>query len=151
MLFFWVKIFHILSASLIIGGGAVVYSAVYRAHATSEKKTILQAERRAIIYTWLVIAFLMLFQLLSGFTMLSVKPYAYHLPWVMSTFLGFGFICLFGLLMSFYLGKCHDLVKQNLLYCDQYNHAWRRFRQCILAVVIILLFILFMMINRPVM
>ena len=151
MAFFWLKIIHVLSAGLIVGGGGLCYLLVRIAHRHASALDVKQHMKRAVIYTWSVLTLLVFVQLFTGFSMISVKPYSMHAGWVIATFSGFVAFAISGLFTAQSLTRCYDILCDNLdLYQSKaYHNRYNQFKWALRASALCLLFILFFMINRP--
>lgn len=103
MLYNTVKIIHILTASLF--GLGIAYCC-YLWKQTRSSSESLKTSEQIQLYTWLVIIPSALFELMSGFTMISLNHYDYSQTWVTGSVIGFivvigsWFTFLYFLLMS---------------------------------------------------
>ncbi|MCW5589555.1 MAG: DUF2269 family protein [Legionellales bacterium] len=145
------KIAHVISASLIVGGGLIIYSLVWISHRQNNRALVLTYLKIAVNYTWIMLTLLILFQLISGFSMISSKPYSLHQPWIIATIVGF-----IGFVMSLFcaatsLTQCYDLLQDNNAdyHTEAYAISYQRFQKTIGLTLIFVLITLFFMINRP--
>lgn len=81
MLYNYLKILHIISAALLLT--SIVYSYKLWRRDSNTLNAHVQAQ------TWLIVIPLGLFQLVTGFTMISVQHYDFHALWVKGSIIGF--------------------------------------------------------------
>lgn len=107
----WIKIFHIVGASIIFGSGTGITCLLLFAHIQSNLILLKKTSRLALTTSWIIITPLSLFQLLTGFTIVSIKSYTYHAPWIIGTFSGFllAGLCWFPCL--YFASRCDEALQ----------------------------------------
>lgn len=97
-LYFTFKIIHVITGSILFTSIFVLggYTLCQR-----QLTTKLLTFTRNI--SWLVSLPMLLLQMITGFTIISIKPYSIYLPWVWGTFIGFAVLTICWLGGTFFL------------------------------------------------
>ena len=148
MLYDSLKILHILSATMLLTG--IVYS-YYLWKRIQNPNEVIQASQQIQTQTWLIVIPSALFQLMTGFTMISLKHYDYSELWITSSVIGF--IIVIGSWFSFvyFLLLSQQLVTevQNATSTDFRFKFFRRIQSTLLILCLAsLLSMVFFMANK---
>lgn len=148
MLYDSLKILHILSATLLLSG--VIYS-YYLWKRIQNPNEVIHASQQIQTQTWLILIPSALFQLMTGFTMISLKHYDYSELWISSSIVGF--IIVMGSWFSFvyFLLLSQQLISQtqNTTSAEMRFKFFRRIQSTLLIVCLATLFsMIFFMANK---
>lgn len=148
MLYYSLKLLHIISATLLLT--AIVYC-YYLWKKILNPNDVVIASQRIQTQTWLVVIPSALFQLMTGFTMISLEHYDYSQLWVAGSVIGF--IIVIGSWFSFvyFLLLSQQLVSttQNSGLADVKFKFFRRIQSTLLLLCLTsLLSMVFFMANK---
>ena len=97
-LYFTLKIFHVISGAIVFCSAFIVplYWII------EKKPTDIFCQKTLTLALFITLPFLLL-QLVTGFTIIGIKQYSIHLPWVWGTFTGFMVLFLSWFLALYFL------------------------------------------------
>lgn len=110
MLFTYLKIVHVISASLLLGLSLAMGLYVLFANLQHNLTIIIHATRQFIWLNIYVIGIASIIQLITGFLMAYVKGYVLSQFWGIVSFVGYGIAGFCWLPIIFLQMKCHDLA-----------------------------------------
>lgn len=130
MSYFLLKTLHVVSASIVMASLPTMLSLLSYIYHLHNKTLLLQAYQLVTKCNWLCVLPALIFQLFTGFTIISLQHYAVTATWVIGTIIGFMTITLLWLPLIFIQLHCYDLLQE----CQQENKPLadafhRRFRQ----------------------
>jgi uncharacterized membrane protein len=146
MLYYSLKILHVISAALLLASIGYCYHLWARA---KEAKTLTNASNQIQVQTWLIILPVTIFQLATGFTMISLKHDDFSQSWIIGSIIGF--IIVIGSWFSFIYGLT---LSQQLTVQSQNTDSikfrlYRRLQSVMLFLCAAALFIMiFLMANK---
>lgn len=109
MFYNYLKIIHILSAGLFITGIVYCYTLWKKAQQPDD---IIHIAQRIQTQSWLLIIPAGLFQLMTGFTMISLKHYHYSQTWIAGSVIGFIIVITSWFSFIYFLLLSQQLVSQ---------------------------------------
>jgi len=115
MIYFWLKLIHIISSTLLFGTGLGSAFYLYRAHLSKDNRAIAFAARNVVIADWLFTTPSVIIQPITGVWLMYVMNYSWDTPWIL---IAIGLFVLTGLcwLPVVWLQiKIHQLAKQALV------------------------------------
>jgi uncharacterized membrane protein len=151
--YYWLKIIHGISASILFGTG--LSTAFYMLYVNTKKDIYLiaHATRQVVVADWLFTASSGLIQALTGFAIVGVKGYAFSLPWLWISILGY---CIAGacwLPVVYLQMRCRDLAFQALENGTPLSKQYYRYliSWIILGIpaFLSLMVVYYMMVNKP--
>jgi uncharacterized membrane protein len=83
MLYFWLKLIHILSATILFGTGLGSAFYMFRAHLSSDDRAIAFASRNVVIADWIFTTPAVIIQPITGFALMYVMGYPIVTPWIL--------------------------------------------------------------------
>lgn len=132
MLYLWLKLFHIISSTLLFGTGLGSAFYMYQANRTRDLSAMYFAARNVVIADWLFTMPAVIIQPLTGFWLLSVMDYHLRAKWLVIS-LGLYVIAGACWLPVVYIQiKMRDMLRQAMLNKtalpkDYYHYFWAWF------------------------
>ena len=83
MLYYWLKLIHIMSATLIFGTGLGSAFYMYRAHLSKDDRIIAYAAKNVVMADWLFTTPAVIIQPLTGVWLMIVLQYPWNIGWIM--------------------------------------------------------------------
>lgn len=121
------KIIHIISASILFGGGLGMVA--YQRQRKQQKTHTATRKHRHVILRRQFMVFIPcgMIQLITGFMMINQHPYSFHAPWVLASIILF-MLAIISALSSFYSYQCAtDALQQNISTYNKYQRRYRAF------------------------
>lgn len=89
MLYAWIKVLHVVSASVLFGTG--IGSAFYMLYANIQKdiKLIAKATNEVVFADWIFTTSSGIIQAFTGFILIALKGYSLLSPWVVGSIIGY--------------------------------------------------------------
>jgi uncharacterized membrane protein len=82
MIYFWLKLIHILSATLIFGTGLGSAFYMYRAHLSQDNRAIAFASKNVVIADWLFTTPAIIVQPITGIWLMQIMQYPWTTKWL---------------------------------------------------------------------
>lgn len=82
-MYFWLKLIHILSATIILGTGIGSVFYLHRAHKTANSQIIAFAAKNVVIADWIFTTPAIIIQFLTGVGLMHVLTYPWTIDWIM--------------------------------------------------------------------
>ena len=151
MFYDWIKILHVISAALFFTGTLNIFLYWVYVNKSGNISRIGHASQRILLLGWLMILPAGLFQLLSGFTMLSLKHFLLAERWVQASLGGFVIVilCWFSLLYLITGSQTllSNISQEGLLSSDFLRTRNRQY--CLFALILLtILVMIFFMANK---
>lgn len=87
MVYFWLKLIHIVSSTLLFGTGLGSAFYMYRADRSGDLAAIVFAARNVVLADWLFTTPAVVIQPLTGFAMAGIAHYSLTAPWIIISLL----------------------------------------------------------------
>lgn len=114
MLYFWLKLIHIVSSTLLFGTGLGSAFYLYRAHLSKDNKAIAFAARNVVIADWMFTTPAVIIQPITGVWLMYIMNYSWDTPWILIAIALFLFTGLCWLPVVWLQIKIHQLAEQSL-------------------------------------
>lgn len=153
MLYAWIKILHIISASVLFGTG--LGTAFYMFYVNQQKNITLiaKATTAVVIADWFFTATSGIVQLLTGFTLIYLKGYSLLSLWVLGSLLGYVIAGACWLPVVFLQMRCRDLAlnasTNKTPLPAEYHHYFRVWWLLGIPAFIALVVVFYLMANKP--
>ena len=127
MLYAWIKILHIISASVLFGTG--LGTAFYMFYVNQQKNVALIAKATAavVVADWLFTATSGVIQAISGFILVYLKGYSLLSPWVLGSILGYIIASICWLPVVWLQMRCRDLAFASSIDNTPLSTTYRRY------------------------
>ncbi len=89
MLYAWIKILHIISASVLFGTGLGTAFYMFYVNFQNDVKLIAKATKEVVIADWFFTLTSGIVQAITGFLLVYLKGYSLLSPWVLGSILGY--------------------------------------------------------------
>jgi uncharacterized membrane protein len=152
-MFYWIKIIHVISATLLFGVG--VATAIYYVYLNQQTdiQDIIKVNKQVGYADWIFTAMAGVIQPITGFTLIYLKHYTLSAEWWLVVMFGFGLAGLCWFPAVYLRNKCLQLaevslMQNNSLPINYYQYyRWR----CALSVIafFILIIVFYFMANVP--
>ena len=153
MLYEWIKILHIISASILFGTG--LGTAFYMFYVNQQKDITLIAKATAavVIADWLFTATSGVIQAVTGFILVYLKGYSWTSLWILGSIFGYVIAGVCWLPVVWLQMRCRDLaltasVNQNPLP-KAYQRYFRTWWLLGIPAFIALIGVFYLMVNKP--
>jgi hypothetical protein len=112
MLYEWLKVGHVLSAVLIVGGGIASQCAQTIVERRNDLLFLKQMVRFNHVFLWCIVLPCVFFQMLSGFILIGVKDLPIQNPWLWGIVLAYMVFLGIGLWALHAEGRCYDVLSE---------------------------------------
>lgn len=153
MLYAWIKILHIMSASVLFGTG--LGTAFYMFYVNLQKNVTLIAKATAevVIADWLFTLSSGIIQAVTGFILIYLKGYSLSSPWVYGSILGYAIAGACWVPVVWLQMRCRDLAYlasiNNSSLTDEYKKYFRTWWILGIPAFISLVGVFYLMTNKP--
>lgn len=154
MLYAWIKILHIISASVLFGTG--LGTAFYMVYVNQQKNVTLIAEATSIVVVadWLFTATSGVIQAITGFILVYLKGYSFLSLWVLGSIFGYVIAGICWLPVVWLQMRCRDLAFKASIDNTSLSVEYQRYFRlwCLLGIpaFIALMGVFYLMANKPV-
>lgn len=153
ILFYWIKIIHVLSAALLFGAG--VGTAIYYVmmNQSRDLNVLIQVNRQVGYADWAFTAVAGIIQPITGFTLIYLKHYPLTTAWWVIVLFGFGLAALCWFPAVYLRNQCLRIAmtakQNNMALPKQYKNYY--YGRCILSLIafLILIVVFYFMANVP--
>lgn len=153
MLFFILKIIHVVGAAVLFGTGMGTALYMFMANQSKNTEIIYQATARVVIADWLFTGTAAIVQPITGLWMVYLKGYPIWSLWVMGSIAGYIIAGIFWLPVVYFQMRCRDLAKEALDNDQPLNKIYKRFYGAWFAfgwpAFIALVVVFYLMANKP--
>ncbi len=153
MLYAWIKILHIISASVLFGTG--LGTAFYMFHVNQQKNVALiaAATSAVVVADWLFTATSGVIQAITGFILVYLKGYSLLSLWVLGSILGYVIAGICWLPVVWLQMQCRDLALEASIKKVPLSPEYQRYFRiwCLLGIpaFIALTGVFYLMANKP--
>ena len=89
MLYFYIKIIHVLSASVLLGTGIGAAFYLFCVNQHNNIELIARATKQVVFVDWVFTGISGVMQFVTGFALVGLKPYSPLAPWIIGSVLGY--------------------------------------------------------------
>ncbi len=149
----WIKILHIISASVLFGTG--LGTAFYMFYVNRQKniELIAQATAVVVIADWLFTATSGVIQAVTGFTLVYLKGYSWLNFWIWGSIIGYAIAGICWLPVVWLQMRCRDLAIDAHTNKTALSHQYQQYFRlwCLLGIpaFIALIIVFYLMSNKP--
>ena len=153
MIYVWIKILHVISASILFGTGLGTAFYMFYVNLQNNIALIAKATYAVVIADWLFTATSGVIQIMTGFAMVYLKGYSFQSLWVLGSIVGYviAMICWFPVVWL--QMRCYDLafeaVSHNKPLSSQYRRYFKTWWLLGIPAFIALICVFYLMANRP--
>ncbi|MHB1949378.1 MAG: DUF2269 family protein [Gammaproteobacteria bacterium] len=153
MLYAWIKIIHIISASVLFGTGLGTAFYMFYANLQNDVKLIAKATTEVVIADWLFTLTSGIIQAITGFILIYLKGYSLLSFWVLGSILGYVIAGACWVPVVWLQMRCRDLAilasANNSSLPDEYKKYYRIWWLLGIPAFISLVIVFYLMTNKP--
>lgn len=153
MLYAWIKILHIMSASVLFGTGLGTAFYMFYVNQQNNITLIAKATAAVVVADWLFTATSGVIQALTGFILVYLKGYSFLSLWVLGSILGYVIAGICWLPVVWLQMQCRDLAFAASISHTPLPAAYNRYFKiwCLLGIpaFIALIAVFYLMANKP--
>jgi uncharacterized membrane protein len=153
MLYAWIKIIHIISASILFGTGLGTAFYMFYVNRQNDVTLIAKATAEVVIADWLFTAPSGIIQALTGFILIYLKGYSLLSLWVLGSIVGYLIAGICWLPVVWLQARCRDFafeasMSSHFLSCE-YRKYFRIWWLLGIPAFIALVVVFYLMTNKP--
>ena len=142
MLFFWIKILHVISSAILLGTGLGTAFYMFCVNQQKNIKLIAGVTKQVVFVDWIF----------TGMMLLGIKGYSPFLPWVVFSVVGYVIAAFYWFVVVYLQIRCRDLAfdafQNNAPLSEQYYRCYRWWWIVSIPTFLSLMGVFYLMVNK---